>query len=1354
MMYIEPRIKKYETLNNLLESKEASFFFDYFDTNIKADDLLNIKKIFIVSEPGYGKTRLLKEQLLKSDKEGVFIDLKKIGNQNLESCIKNKTFHILKEKKFNEFVDEGKLFKTEKFELRNSDQLIFCLDALDEVKSENFSAVVENIKEFIEIYNQANFLISCRKNYLNKWQYLFSEINFEFVEIFPLNAQKVKEFLVASGIDEKKINDLLEKLQFQNRKFIIQTPRYLKMIAELIQKEGVDKIKNISRIELFEKFIYQKLNIESEKINKTNNQEIIKKVLEKLALIMEIYQSNQISKDQLMEFFDDTKSNLNISFLNQVPIDIFYERSLLKNNIDSVEFENTEFQEYLAAKEILRLGRVEQVVFDLAIVKELEEVHPSWINTLSFVIDFDINLLKTIFEYVFSNRQIVHIEEHIKLLTKYNVEKLNAEDRRNIFKMVYYFYQDNLHWMHDDVAEKLAFYYDDSLYEHIEKYIIKKRIKGKTKEVIVANAMTLIALLLEKKLLTKTQKDHWKKLIKRFLNTEHQNEVVLKRALYALGKYKEIQLFTPRLVDKIFKTDKDTIITNLIYALEEINNLDAPIAVTCFLRGVAINNISARYALYKVDGKYGIKKILDEFISEENLLHKFIEHESIYKNGDEFIKNIRKNADEFIIGKLKTIVFKAFSDHFWYESEKSDFIKNISLLITEYSPDFVFELIEKGADRKTLYSLMNIFAILLKKEDIQNFIEVIKKFDNNATWIAMQTLQLIKYSSRKDREDIYEYGRKYLEKEYQQAEKVKSKFASEDKKRESTIYDDFKLKLEPEKNKYDPSVFQFYIENEKELEQFITIDDKKRLEKLIKDSIFEKFDPGQQKITINRRENGSTNYMTHQWIFIFGSCILVAIKLDIDILSYRQKILNYIPFSYDDHLAAIFHMIPNPTKEELDNVLKIYENRSDDLKIFMPSSTIEFCKKYGAKQGIPILKFFVSSNQLSLYERKNALSAIARLNEAKEYFQVIFDQYKVITDEQQELSSTANEILITQFKSEDAIKWRFKELVNRAFPFQRIEGVHSIGPKEHEITDKEFARPLIQLKDICHKDQFLQLLTDSFEVNSRGDDYYAYTSYLWSIVIDYFKNLKELRSYEVLRDLDNFILRNNKQKGINWFSYQYQQLKFEYLVYIGKPQNISDCIKNYNFYKEKIYLDIATPDDLLAIVRRVINEDLKKWVEAEGAYKFIEIYKPQKSNQFRKEDLIQKTIITQFENGLLKAGSGLRKEEVHIQREAQLLDDKRTDFLISYGFIGPILVEIKLTNNPEITDKKTREQYKKKLIQYIEGTNSRGGIFIIFQTENSNTVEKYLPILQKLYKTEKRVEVVGLNCTMNKNSSI
>jgi hypothetical protein len=157
----------------------------------------------------------------------------------------------------------------------------------------------------------------------------------------------------------------------------------------------------------------------------------------------------------------------------------------------------------------------------------------------------------------------------------------------------------------------------------------------------------------------------------------------------------------------------------------------------------------------------------------------------------------------------------------------------------------------------------------------------------------------------------------------------------------------------------------------------------------------------------------------------------------------------------------------------------------------------------------------------------------------------------------------------------------------------------------------------------------------------------------------------------------------------------------------------------------------------LDLVLKVINDDIRKWVEDEKAYKFI---MEATRNQ---ESLIQKTIKTQLENGLLKRG--LRKDEVDIRREEQLLDDTRTDFLISYGFVGPVLIEIKRVDNPEIKNEQDRINYKSKLLSYIEGYSADYGIFLVFQINESVSIEKYLPILRELYRDCRNVTIEGVN---------
>jgi hypothetical protein len=179
---------------------------------------------------------------------------------------------------------------------------------------------------------------------------------------------------------------------------VIQIPRYLYYLENFLKQKGLDAASKVSRNELFDYFIYSKLEHEDKKLN-SDKKAITKRVLEKIALTMEIYQTNTLSKDDLMTFFDELKSDLKMVALSQIDLEIFYECSLLKNNIDSIEFDNTEFQEYLAAKEISRFPDPSQAAFDFAVDPDAKEIYSTWYNTLTFLIDMEPELLEQMVEF-------------------------------------------------------------------------------------------------------------------------------------------------------------------------------------------------------------------------------------------------------------------------------------------------------------------------------------------------------------------------------------------------------------------------------------------------------------------------------------------------------------------------------------------------------------------------------------------------------------------------------------------------------------------------------------------------------------------------------------------------------------------------------------------------------------------------------------------------------------------------------------------------------------------------------------------------------------------------------------------
>ena len=228
-------------------------------------------------------------------------------------------------------------------------------------------------------------------------------------------------------------------------------------------------------------------------------------------------------------------------------------------------------------------------------------------------------------------------------------------------------------------------------------------------------------------------------------------------------------------------------------------------------------------------------------------------------------------------------------------------------------------------------------------------------------------------------------GENIFKKDNAEAEKRWNSEAKKGKK-ENDIYSALLFKLEPQKGMFDPGVFHFYIKNEEKLGSIITERDKARLKKLIIESVFEKFNPGEQRLTITDREGERTGYRTHSYIHIFGDCLRVAKLLGMDISKYRQRIINYIPFAYHEQLQAIFSLVPNPMNSEITTLLKTYnDKRDDDLQTFMPVSFISACEKYGIVGAIPILKRFVDDPKLLLQYRASALAAIAAIQADEKY---------------------------------------------------------------------------------------------------------------------------------------------------------------------------------------------------------------------------------------------------------------------------------------------------------------------------------------------------------------------------------
>ncbi len=1268
------------------------------DKLVGLDDLFRVKRSFVITEPGYGKTRLLKEIESESQNrniKGKFVDLKHV-DCNLEEYLRNE-------------------LSQKNIDLENSDSFIICLDALDEVNSQDFSRVVKWIKDFSRKFNHINLVLSCRLIYIKRYPELFTNSEFTFFDIRSFNEDQIEYYLQSNLNTDSRpyIERILDIFRVENREIPIDIPRYLEMIVDLVNRDGSEGLIRLTRAELFDYCIYKKLEIEEKKFNR-QQKELTKRTLEKLALMMEMNQTNTLSKDDLMTFFDDVKSNLNIGFLQQVPVDIFYDRSLLRNNIDS------NVQEYLAAKEIKRLGRVDQVVFDLAFDKQLREFYPSWINPLEFLMELDGSIFKPILQFELSRPQNKRTGTCHRLLTRVKVENLSEDDREKVFWHVFSYYQEDLQEIPIIIARKLSLYFDPSWNNRLKQDSGDSLDSGESRLIRRRNLAYLLAFLFENVNLKAEDIRYWKERLIEFAKDDSDSNKMC--VLFALEQLKDLKV-----IQRVYHTFRGNtgwdVGKQLIDICMEIDAND-PFSVKCLADGILGNRNYAIEGLNNLTEKEAIILLFDELITNRN----FLDPREMLHWGewcDRFIGNMKSILDADIENKVKEFIQKVIIPRGSRPGINSEFVRALVKALKEKDDGYIFELISeiKEAQEGKLISWAwaYIFVEILEKEQIADFVRELGEYAGGRE-IALDTLKLSRDSNR----DIYEAGRVYFPVEYRDFERRLQE--NEGRPGESELYyNQFRLSLNSKNWHNNFDLLRFYKKNKSRIASYMTDGDRKRLKDLIESGL-KKIDP-------------CTLIPTDQ-TEIFGNCLILSRELEVDTVEFREKIICYIPFAEWEQLKEIFTLIPGLDDREVGLIVKLFNERyGDESRV---GNLIEAAQKYKIESAIPVLKKIVYS-EIDLKRRKFGLQVIGTIQPDNDFFNTIFEKFQAAKDETRVLAESANQFLIAEFNDQRSVEWRMDQLFKKAFPVtgQINESfLYSNREKYDELVKKEFAAPLMNLKEMRYLDQFMDLLKKSFDMLKKGDEYGYYTRYLWKIVFAYLENLKEEGSYKPLEKIEGFIEENDNLRGIRGLLEYFHNLKAEYLNYMGRTRSFPDCIKEYNRLKEAQYIDIANSRDLFELLKTIINEDLKRWVEDEGAYRYIKDYKG------KQESLIQKTIKTQFENCLLRKGFRENDlKEIYIQRESQLLDDQRPDFLIYYGFIGPIMVELKRVDNRQVYEKDDRLEYAKKFIKYMKGNNTAFGIYLIFRINDKERLEDNLPEVRNSFKDNKEeVSVLGLDC--------
>lgn len=328
------------------------------------------------------------------------------------------------------------------------------------------------------------------------------------------------------------------------------------------------------------------------------------------------------------------------------------------------------------------------------------------------------------------------------------------------------------------------------------------------------------------------------------------------------------------------------------------------------------------------------------------------------------------------------------------------------------------------------------------------------------------------------------------------------------------------------------------------------------------------------------------------------------------------------------------------------------------------------------------------------------------INKYKELFESLKD------DSIESLKMQCNAIIIEKFQESEAINWRIKYLRNNVIKSFHNETGHArcISKEESEMISPNpyMFRCFMTIKD---NDGLSNQMFDLFEFGLSlcvKPDTQEYSSYLLRQIYLFFVNTNKITYISELR------------KRVEAFN----ATNFSYLAYniMNNAENIflknermtaSKAIKLYNRCVDESYLQIRNNGDLRQYFSK-IQYEVQKEIQDQGIYALVR-------QQSLSEDFIQR----ELKNTIINKCCQMGVDAIQVDREVALQDNKRTDFLIRYGLCDPIMIELKLLNNQEIKNKKKRQEYKNKFVQYTNATNACLSVFWVFDVHKGGSIEDF-----------------------------
>lgn len=1272
--YIIPQFIKYQNVDDLLENNSHHSLFN--ENNLSINDVLKENFVCIVGEPGIGKSRLLDEVKERILPKPFFCKASK--------------FTALSTPKENEYC---------------------IIDALDEVEGYSFYNVLQSIKYYKKENPRVKVLFTCRNHYVASYARHFADCNhLTFIEICRLSERDVMN--VISGNCNCSEATLANINKSPKLKELITIPRYLTFLLGYIKQKG--ECLNIG--ELFEYMIVCSIKAAIEAREGIQNTEsiriLLQRVLEKVAFVMEISRKDQISKDELYTILDEIKGNMTQMFIANFDL-LYFESRILKDTDGTLQFENTELQEYLAAKELCRQDNIESVLYDVAVHKELKHIYPNWYDVIPHIsyskdrIHTFINVFKLIISYE-SNLENGAFENLLKYV---DPSVLSIQQKEELFSIIFEHYQRvpaYIMWK-SSMSNLLQECYTTNCDTQI------RLPHDKLNKIQLSNVTVILDAIVEVKKHSDGIYNYWRQAANYLMGTDdNENKLAALNLYNALKCVDElIQLsesysyFTKKLKEKYCEvTGYMRIADNRV--------------VDCWLNDCYISNPYAINAVLYIEDLptliYAYSKIIEdgklcEFFNEKGSLAVFYDlhlksqFDIAWKGNTEnkelitriiasFISNQSYTTHSEINAIIKQILFNETTGQLFIKS--FDGIWDLEDLFRRFDAELIDIELISSLDKSLSEAHVEPWYI---NDILTNLINKIRKDKDKKDSIAEYVERYADTFKRWDEESI-KTGNKKTDSHNQQLIKAYEVLSDAN----VSQYDKYEAV-----NKLSDNI------------EFVKAQNTAPLIDIIK-AFFDELDL--DKMILERKTHNS---FTLPWALPkIPAFIKVLYHLGInDLLNrYRITLAKTLPYfcvtrNYDtNEIRDIYKsVIGSISDDEKQQLVKWWKDRKDD---FMNISSDDICMCI-TDYGIDALYYKLEEYVEQYIEHTDLDHSIAaakaldiisngdygwNIGRYRKLFSLLEDES--ITS----VKMQCNEIMIEKFQDSEAITWRINYLKNNVIRSSHNETgeFRPISQEEAEIisTKPYMFRCFMRIKENeALAEQMLNLFDFGLKlcVNSKTQQY-AY--YLLNQIYHFFVDLNKIHYISMLREK---VEKLNK-KNISYLATNIMN-NAEMLFLKNEKTNIGKAVKRYNKCIEDSHLSIRNDGDLRRYFTQIYCE-VQKEIQDQGIYALVR-------QDLLNEDFIQR----ELKNTIINKCCQMGLEAVKVDREVAFQDNKRTDILIRYGMCNPIMIELKLLHNNEIQQNSKRHKYKEKFIQYINATNPCLSVFWVFDVHKGGNYSKF-----------------------------